>query len=134
MCVAVAPKSLSRSRPQMFNLIFISGAAGFFFYFLLVTVQKDFLRQSFHVRKSHEAASGTTSEAVVSLAEQVPNLPTHRPPAPIPQKEKCRLSQRPRHSSSPGSASGVRGEDGKKAASVAGNIHLHSRERDQTVN
>lgn len=65
----------------MFNLIFISGAAGFFFFpFFLVIVQKDFLRQTFHVRKSHEAASGTTSEAVVSLAAGSKSPRTVHPP------------------------------------------------------
>lgn len=87
----------------------------FFFFYFFVTVQKDFLQRTFHVRKSHEAASGTTSEAVVSLGAGSKSLPPP-PPTRILQKrkKKSRLSQRPRHSSSPGSPSGVRREDGKK--------------------
>lgn len=83
MCDSVARKSLSHSR----CLISFSSAVWQVFFLFFVTVQKDFLLQTFHVRKSHEAASGTTSEAVVSLGAGSKSLPPP-PPACISQKRK----------------------------------------------
>lgn len=58
-----------------------------FFFLFFVTVQKDFFQETFHVRKSHEAVSGTTSEAVVSLAGGSKSLPLP-PTACFSHKEK----------------------------------------------